>query len=102
MAGALSRLQHIPACFILVPLAITSTKGWMHRLGKKWKWLHYGVYLAAILVIVHFVWLVKADIRRPLPYGAVVALLLLARLPVFRRTITKFRSRFKLAKSTAR
>ena len=79
------------AFLILIPLAITSTKGWMRRLGKKWKRLHYGVYLAAILVIVHFVWLVKADIRRPLLYGAVVALLLAFRLPPVRRWIAKLR-----------
>ena len=79
------------AFLILTPLAITSTKGWMRRLGKNWKRLHYGVYLAAVLVIVHFVWLVKADIRRPLLYGAVVALLLVLRLPPVRRWITKLR-----------
>ena len=55
---------------ILLPLAITSTKGWMKRLGQLWKKLHQWVYLAALLVIVHFVWLVKADIREPLVYGA--------------------------------
>ena len=79
------------AFLILVPLAITSTKGWMRRLGKNWKRLHYGVYLAAVLVIVHFVWLVKVDIRRPLLYGAVVALLLAFRLPPVRRWVAKLR-----------
>jgi len=79
------------AFLILTPLAITSTKGWMRRLGKNWKRLHYGVYLAAVLVIIHFVWLVKADIRRPLLYGAVVALLLAFRLPPVRRWVAKLR-----------
>ena len=77
------------AWLILLPLAITSTKGWMRRLGKNWKRLHYGVYLAAALVMVQFVWLVKADIRRPLLYGAVVALLLVLRLPPVRRWLAK-------------
>lgn len=81
------------AFLILVPLAITSTKGWMRRLGKNWKRLHQWVYLASLLVIVHFVWLVKSDIRRPLAYGAVVVFLLLLRTPWARRMGKKIRSR---------
>jgi len=73
------------AFLILLPLAVTSTKGWMRRLGKRWKSLHRLVYLASGLVIVHFVWLVKSDIRRPLIYGAVLGLFLLLRLPAVRR-----------------
>ena len=69
------------AFLLLLPLAITSTKGWMRRLGKGWKQLHRLVYLAVSLAIVHFVWLVKADIREPLAYGAIVAALLILRLP---------------------
>ncbi len=83
------------AFLILVPLALTSTKGWMKRLGKKWKQLHRLVYLAGFLVVVHFVWLVKADLREPLAYGAVLGVLLLIRLPFVRRRISKIRSRFK-------
>ena len=81
------------AFLLLTPLALTSTKGWMRRLGKRWKVLHRLVYLAAPLVIVHFVWLVKADIREPLLYGALVALLLLLRLPPIRRALTTLRYR---------
>lgn len=73
------------AFLILLPLAITSTRGWMKRLGRDWTRLHRLVYLAGPLVIVHYVWLVKSDIRVPLLYGAVVAVLLLARLPAVRR-----------------
>jgi sulfoxide reductase heme-binding subunit YedZ len=80
------------AFLILIPLAITSTKGWMRRLGKNWKRLHQWVYLASLLVIVHFVWLVKSDIRRPLAYGAVVVFLLLLRTPWARRMGKKIRS----------
>ncbi|MBN1221149.1 MAG: sulfoxide reductase heme-binding subunit YedZ [Anaerolineae bacterium] len=83
------------AFLILLPLAVTSTKGWMRRLGKNWKRLHRWVYLASLLVIVHFVWLVKSDIRRPLAYGAVIALLLMLRLPWVRRMGGKLRSRLK-------
>jgi sulfoxide reductase heme-binding subunit YedZ len=73
------------AFLILLPLAITSTKGWQKRLGKAWKTLHKGVYLAAPLAVIHYVWLVKSDVREPLAYGAVVAVLLLVRLPWVKR-----------------
>jgi methionine sulfoxide reductase heme-binding subunit len=69
------------AFVLMVPLAITSTKGWIRRMGgKKWAALHRLVYASAILGVVHYWWLVKADIRRPQTYGAIVALLLGARL----------------------
>jgi sulfoxide reductase heme-binding subunit YedZ len=81
------------AFLILLPLAVTSTKGWQRRLRKHWKNLHRLVYLAAVLVIVHYVWLVKADIREPLAYGAVVGLLLLARVSSVRRWASRIRYR---------
>jgi sulfoxide reductase heme-binding subunit YedZ len=65
---------------ILLPLALTSFKWWMKRLGKNWKRLHRMVYLAGVFVIVHYVWLVKSDIRVPLIYGAVLLLFLLVRV----------------------
>ena len=83
------------AGLLLLPLAITSTKGWQKRLDKNWKRLHRLVYLAGILAIVHFVWLVK-DIREPLRYGAVVALLLILRIPVIRRAVSN--ARYQLRK----
>lgn len=81
------------AFLLLVPLAITSTKGWQKRLGKNWKQLHKLVYLIAPLAVLHYVWLVKADIRQPLLFGAAVALLLLLRVPAVRRAIATMRSR---------
>jgi sulfoxide reductase heme-binding subunit YedZ len=78
------------AGLLLLLLAITSTRGWQKRLGKNWKRLHRLAYLAAILAIVHFMWLVK-DIREPLRYGAVVALLLIVRIPVIRRALNNVR-----------
>jgi sulfoxide reductase heme-binding subunit YedZ len=81
------------AFLLLVPLAITSTRGWQRRLGKRWKKLHMLVYIVAPLVIVHFVWLVKSDVREPLAYGAVVVALLLLRLPAIRRAFTNLRYR---------
>ena len=69
------------AWLVLVPLAVTSTDRWVRRLGyARWKRLHRAVYAAALLGVVHFVWRVKADLRRPSWFIAAVALLLLARL----------------------
>lgn len=79
------------AFLLLLPLAITSTKGFQRRLGKQWKQLHRLVYLAALLAIVHFVWLVKADVREPLVYGAIVTGLLALRIPLVRRLLTRAR-----------
>ena len=79
------------AFLLLLPLAFTSTKGWQRRMGKRWKRLHQLVYLAAPLAVVHFVWLVKADVREPLAYGAGVAVLLLLRLPAIRRWLVRRR-----------
>ncbi|NIS83493.1 MAG: sulfoxide reductase heme-binding subunit YedZ [Anaerolineales bacterium] len=76
---------------ILLPLAITSTKGWMRRLKRGWKRLHRLVYLAAILAVVHYVWLVKSDIREPLFYGLVVLILLGLRIPPLRRAVSRLR-----------
>jgi len=79
------------AFLILLSLAITSTRGWMKRLGRKWTRLHRYVYLAGVLVVVHYVWLVKSDIRVPLLYGAFVLALLIARIPPIRRSLSQLR-----------
>ena len=76
---------------ILLPLAITSTRVWMARLGKKWKRLHNLVYLAGVLAVIHYIWSVKLDIRTPLDYGLAVVLLLIARLPVLRKNVSNLR-----------
>ena len=81
------------AFLILLPLAITSTRGWMKRLGKNWKRLHRIVYAAGILAIFHYIWLVKSDYREPLMYGLILALLLVVRLPYLRKRISQTRSR---------
>jgi sulfoxide reductase heme-binding subunit YedZ len=66
------------AAFVcLVPLAATSTAGWIRRLGgKRWQRLHSLVYVTAIAAVAHYYWLVKSDIRLPMLYGTLVALLL--------------------------
>lgn len=68
------------AWLILLPLAVTSTRGMMRRLGRNWQRLHRLVYLAGILAALHFLWLVKADLREPGIYALILALLLLSRL----------------------
>jgi methionine sulfoxide reductase heme-binding subunit len=73
------------ALLVLTPLAITSTRGWIRRLGRRWTTLHRGVYVAAALGVVHYFWLVKADTRLPILMGAILALLLLLRAPFLTR-----------------
>ena len=69
------------AFVLLIPLAITSTAGWIRRIGgKRWQQLHRLIYFAAVCGVVHYYWLVKSDVRKPLFYGALVGILLLWRL----------------------
>jgi methionine sulfoxide reductase heme-binding subunit len=69
------------AFLLLIPLALTSTAGWIRRLGgKNWQRLHRMIYLTGILGVIHYLWLVKADRRKPLEYGFVLSLLLLYRV----------------------
>lgn len=66
---------------LLIPLAITSTKGWIRRLGgKRWQALHRLIYMTGLCGVIHYYWLVKSDHRLPLLYGAILAALLLYRL----------------------
>ncbi|MGB7727091.1 MAG: protein-methionine-sulfoxide reductase heme-binding subunit MsrQ [Candidatus Acidiferrum sp.] len=66
---------------LLIPLALTSTKGWIRRLGgKRWQALHRLIYVSALCGVVHYYWLVKSDHRLPLLYGAILIVLLLYRL----------------------
>jgi len=70
------------AWLLLLPLALTSTKGWQRRLKRAWAQLHRLIYPAAILACIHFVWLVKSDLREPLIYLAILLVLLGLRLPL--------------------
>ena len=66
---------------LLIPLALTSTKAWIRRLGgKRWQALHRLIYVSALCGVVHYYWLVKSDHRLPLLYAAILAALLLYRL----------------------
>ena len=66
----------LTAFLLMVPLAVTSTTGWIRRLGKRWRRLHRLIYATAVLAVIHYYWLVKSDVRLPLLYGSLVAVLL--------------------------
>jgi methionine sulfoxide reductase heme-binding subunit len=69
------------ALVLLTPVAVTSTNGWVKRLGfLRWQRIHWLVYPAAILAAVHFVWRVKRDVSQPLAYALIVAVLLAIRV----------------------
>ena len=68
------------AWLLLVPLALTSTKAAIRRLGRNWVRLHRLVYVIGVLAVLHFWWLVKSDVREPLLYAAILAVLLAWRL----------------------
>ena len=66
---------------LMIPLAVTSTAGWIRRLGgKRWLKLHRLIYGTAVAGVVHYYWLVKSDVRKPVFYGTVIAILFLLRI----------------------
>jgi sulfoxide reductase heme-binding subunit YedZ len=71
---------------LLLPLALTSTAGWIRRLGKNWRRLHRLIYASALAGVIHYWWLVKSDIRLPLLYGVILVVLLSLRLVKARRS----------------
>ena len=80
----------LTAFVLLIPLAITSTSGWIRRLGgRRWNLLHRLVYVSAVAGVVHYLWLVKADIRKPLQYAAILFLLLAYRVMVWAAAVFK-------------
>ena len=89
------------AFLILLPLAITSTKGWQRRLKRGWTRLHKLVYAAAVLVMLHYIWVQKADIRQPLAWTVFLILLFIVRLPPVRRWLTQRRNRRATGKRPA-
>src|SRR5215471_7426706 len=83
---------------LMLPLALTSTAGWIRRLGgKRWQQLHRLIYVSAVAGVVHFIWLVKADLRRPLTYGFVLACLLAYRAASWLFSRTRSRSAVQAA-----
>lgn len=91
---------------LLIPLAVTSTKGWIRRLGKRWTRLHQLVYLVSALGILHFFWATKADDTWPTRALIVWAVLMAARVPwrelwAARRGADSARTSAKASKRTA-
>ena len=84
---------------LMIPLALTSTKGWIRRLGgKRWQALHRLIYLSAAAGVIHYIWLVKADLHKPLEYAAVLTVLLLYRVIVWILPRLKSRSTVSVIK----
>ena len=78
---------------ILLPLAATSTKFAMRKMGKRWKQLHRLVYVAAVLAVIHFFWLIKlATYDEPLIYAVLLAILFALRLPPVRQRLVAWRT----------
>jgi sulfoxide reductase heme-binding subunit YedZ len=75
------------AFVLMIPLAITSTRGWIRRLGgARWQMLHRLIYVSAIAGAIHYYWLVKSDVRLPVAYGTVIGALLLYRIVAAQRS----------------
>jgi methionine sulfoxide reductase heme-binding subunit len=68
------------AFVLMIPLAVTSTKGWIRRLGRRWQLLHRLIYVSAIAAAVHYLWKVKVMIGSPVYYAAGITLLLAFRI----------------------
>jgi sulfoxide reductase heme-binding subunit YedZ len=79
------------AFLLMVPLAVTSTQGWIRRLGRRWQSLHRLVYASAIAAALHFVWKVKVAVGEPVYYAVFLAILLALRLLWRRRAVAAVR-----------
>lgn len=74
----------LTAFVLMIPLALTSTKGWIRRMGgKRWQALHRLIYFSAGAGVIHYIWLVKADLRKPLQYASVMGVLMVYRVVVW-------------------
>lgn len=76
------------AFVLMIPLAVTSTKWAIRKLGKRWQVLHRLIYFSAAAGVIHYIWLVKADLKKPLEYAAVLGTLLLYRVVVWIGSLT--------------
>lgn len=76
---------------LMIPLALTSTKWSIRKLGKRWQMLHRLIYLSATAGVIHYIWLVKADLKKPLEYAFVLGILLAYRLITWLFSRTKAR-----------
>ncbi len=86
-------LAGLASLLLLIPLALTSTRGAMRRLGKNWKRLHRLAYAAGVLAVLHFLWQAKAAERwEPLIYAVVLGALLAVRIPPLRQLLVRWRT----------
>jgi len=84
----------LTAFTLLIPLAVTSTKGWIRRMGgRRWQAWHRLIYVSASAGVIHYIWLVKADLRKPLEYAFVLCLLMAYRVVVWTATSTHIGNR---------
>jgi sulfoxide reductase heme-binding subunit YedZ len=81
-------LAGFTAFLLMAPLALTSTKGWQRRLGKRWKQLHWLVYIAGIAAVTHYVWLTKQGVLEPWFYALLLAVLLVMRFSPIRKWLS--------------
>jgi sulfoxide reductase heme-binding subunit YedZ len=68
---------------LMIPLALTSTKWSIRKLGKRWQVLHRLIYFSAAAGVIHYIWLVKADLKKPLEYAFVLGMLLMYRIVIW-------------------
>lgn len=83
VSGSPYILMGLLTYFLMIPLAVTSTKAMQKRLGANWKKLHRLIYVIAITALIHYFWLVKADYSQPLVYALIIFLLLSYRVLLF-------------------
>jgi len=80
-------LVGMTALVLMIPLAVTSTSGWVRRLGfERWQRIHRLIYFSALAGVIHYYWLVKSDVRLPLMYGGILAVLMIYRAAVWLQT----------------
>ncbi len=95
-------LAGLAAFLLLIPLALTSNQWSMRQLKKRWKQLHRLVYLAGVLAVVHYIWLVKQDYLEPILYTLALALMLLVRLKPVRQRLIRWRQQRQQARVITR
>jgi len=92
----------LTAFVLMTPLALTSTKGWIRRLGgKRWQAVHRLIYFSATAGVIHYIWLVKADLHKPLEFAAVLGILLVYRFTAWLGSRAKGDTRVVTAKMEA-
>jgi methionine sulfoxide reductase heme-binding subunit len=90
------------ALLLMAPLAVTSTAGWVRRMGfKRWQRLHRLIYFSGLAAVIHYMWLVKSDERLPLMYGAILTVLMAYRVVIWMRKPAKPRPMAQAVRQSA-